>query len=118
AYLTGGGLREYPEGGAVSGITLPDGLRDGDRCPETLFTPSTKAPSGSHDEPIAYAAVEAAVGGDLAARLRDLTVRILDRGNEIAGARGILIADTKVEFGRDADGTIVLADEVLTPDSS
>jgi phosphoribosylaminoimidazole-succinocarboxamide synthase len=118
AYLTGGGLREYVASGAVSGITLPTGLRDGDRFPEPIFTPSTKAPVGEHDEPIPYAAVVDSLGADLAAQARDLTVGILSRGNEIAADRGILIADTKVEFGLDASGAMVLADEVLTPDSS
>ncbi len=117
AYLTGGGLREYRADGTVSGLHLPEGLTDGSRFPEPLFTPSTKAPSGEHDEPMTYAEVEAAVGPDLAARARDLTTRILARGNEIAAERGILIADTKVEFGLE-DGALVLADEVLTPDSS
>jgi phosphoribosylaminoimidazole-succinocarboxamide synthase len=117
AYLTGGGLREYRADGRVSGIALPEGLTDGSRLPRALFTPSTKAPSGQHDEPMSYGEVEAAIGPDLAARARDLTTRILDRGNEIAAARGILIADTKVEFGLE-DGALVLADEVLTPDSS
>ena len=117
AYLTGGGLGEYAATGAVSGIALPAGLVDGDRLPEPIFTPSTKAPMGEHDEPIPFAAVEAEIGSDLAARVRDLTVAILKRGNEIAEARGILLADTKVEFGLRGD-EIVLADEVLTPDSS
>jgi phosphoribosylaminoimidazole-succinocarboxamide synthase len=117
AYLTGGGLREYQADGHVSGIRLPEGLVDGSRLPEPVFTPSTKAPEGQHDEPMPYADVEAAVGKDLAARARDLTTRILARGNEIAAERGILIADTKVEFGLDGD-ELVLADEVLTPDSS
>ncbi|HET8768752.1 MAG TPA: phosphoribosylaminoimidazolesuccinocarboxamide synthase [Pedococcus sp.] len=117
AYLTGGGLREYQADGHVSGIRLPEGLVDGSRLPEPVFTPSTKAPEGQHDEPMSYAAVEAAVGPDVAARARDLTTRILARGNEIAAERGILIADTKVEFGLDGD-QLVLADEVLTPDSS
>ena len=117
AYLTGGGLGEYAATGAVSGIALPAGLVDGDRLPEPIFTPSTKAPMGEHDEPIPFAAVEAEIGSDLAARVRDLTVAILKRGNEIAAARGILLADTKVEFGLRGD-EIVLADEVLTPDSS
>ena len=117
AYLTGGGLREYQADGHVSGIRLPEGLVDGSRLPQPVFTPSTKAPEGQHDEPMSYAAVEAAVGPDLAARARDLTTRILARGNEIAAERGILIADTKVEFGLDGD-QLVLADEVLTPDSS
>src|SRR5689334_22556785 len=96
AYLTGGGLREYQADGHVSGIRLPEGLVDGSRLPEPVFTPSTKAPEGQHDEPMPYADVEAAVGKDLAARARDLTTRILARGNEIAAERGILIADTKV----------------------
>ncbi|MBM6404474.1 phosphoribosylaminoimidazolesuccinocarboxamide synthase [Phycicoccus sp. CSK15P-2] len=117
AYLTGGGLREYRADGQVSGIALPDGLVDGSRFPEPIFTPSTKAPDGEHDEPMSYAEVEAAVGSDLAARARDLTVRILTRGGEIAAERGIIVADTKVEFGVE-DGVLVLADEVLTPDSS
>ena len=117
AYLTGGGLREYQADGHVSGIRLPEGLVDGSRLPQPVFTPSTKAPEGQHDEPMSYAAVEAAVGPDVAARARDLTTRILARGNEIAAERGILIADTKVEFGLDGD-QLVLADEVLTPDSS
>ena len=117
AYLTGGGLGEYTATGAVSGIRLPAGLVDGDRLPEPIFTPSTKAPAGEHDEPIPYAAVEAEIGDVLAAQVRHLTVAILARGNEIASARGILLADTKVEFGlRGAE--VVLADEVLTPDSS
>ena len=117
AYLTGGGLGEYAATGAVSGIALPAGLVDGDRLPEPIFTPSTKAPMGEHDEPIPFSAVEAEIGSDLAARVRDLTVAILARGNEIAAGRGILLADTKVEFGLRGD-EIVLADEVLTPDSS
>ena len=118
AYLTGGGLREYRADGTVSGISLPGGLRDGDRFDVVLFTPSTKAPMGEHDEPMPYEAVVAQVGAARAEELRDLTTRILSRGNEIAGERGILIADTKVEFGVDASGELVLADEVLTPDSS
>ena len=120
AYLTGGGLGEYRDGGTVSGVRLPDGLVDGSRLPEPVFTPSTKAPVGEHDQPMSYAEVEAEIGPDLAARVRDLTTAILARGNEIAAERGILIADTKVEFGIDesAGGAVVLADEVLTPDSS
>lgn len=117
AYLTGGGLREYAADGHVSGIPLPPGLVDGSRFPEPIFTPSTKAPRGEHDQPMSYAAVEAAIGPRLAARARDLTTAILKRGNEIAAERGVLIADTKVEFGV-RDGELVLADEVLTPDSS
>jgi phosphoribosylaminoimidazole-succinocarboxamide synthase len=118
AYLTGGGWREYQADGTVSGLALPAGLRDGDRFDAPLFTPSTKAPQGEHDEPMAFADVEAALGSDLAETVRDLTVAILARGNEIAADRGILIADTKVEFGLDPSGRVLLADEVLTPDSS
>lgn len=136
AYLTGGGLGEYRSTGTVSGVQLPDGLVDGSRLPEPIFTPSTKAPVGEHDEPIPFAGVVDEIGSELAERARDLTVRILQRGNEIARERGILLADTKVEFGlrgldlregedpraaireRGADAEIVLADEVLTPDSS
>jgi phosphoribosylaminoimidazole-succinocarboxamide synthase len=117
AYLTGGGLGEYTATGAVSGIRLPAGLVDGDRLPEPIFTPSTKAPMGEHDEPIPYSVVEGQLGAALAGRVRDLTVAILKRGNEIAAERGILLADTKVEFGLRGD-EVVLADEVLTPDSS
>jgi len=117
AYLTGGGLAEYRTSGAVSGLPLPDGLVDGSRLPEPVFTPSTKAPAGEHDEPIPYEGVVAEIGTDRAAQVRDLTVRILQRGNEIAKRRGILLADTKVEFGLRGD-ELVLADEVLTPDSS
>ena len=117
AYRTGGGLREYVADGHVSGVRLPDGLVDGSRLPEPLFTPSTKAPVGEHDQPMSYAEVVASVGERTAQRASDLTTRILARGNEIAAARGILIADTKVEFGIDGD-ELVLADEVLTPDSS
>lgn len=118
AYLTGGGLSEYERDGAVSGVELPTGLVDGDRLPTPVFTPTTKAPVGEHDLPMTYDEVTAQVGPELGARVRDLTVRILERSNEIAAPRGILIADTKVEFGVRADGEIVLADEVLTPDSS
>lgn len=117
AYLTGGGLREYQADGHVSGVRLPEGLVDGSRLPEPVFTPSTKAPVGEHDQPMPYADVVAAVGERTAQRASDLTTRILARGNEIAAARGILIADTKVEFGLEGD-ELVLADEVLTPDSS
>jgi len=125
AYLTGSGLAEYRQTSSVCGIRLPAGLQDGSLLPSPIFTPSTKAPIGEHDQPMTYAEVEAEVGKPLAARLRDLTIEILQRGNEIAADRGILLADTKVEFGLDAsrpdaegNPAIVLADEVLTPDSS
>ncbi|WP_040386113.1 phosphoribosylaminoimidazolesuccinocarboxamide synthase [Demetria terragena] len=118
AYLTGGGLREYQTDGLVSGVRLPDGLVDGSRLPEPVFTPSTKAPGGEHDQPMSYEQVVAEIGADRAADVADLTRRILQRGNDIAVDRGVIIADTKVEFGMRADGHVVLADEVLTPDSS
>jgi phosphoribosylaminoimidazole-succinocarboxamide synthase len=118
-YLTGSGLRDYEKTGVVSGVALPPGLVDGSRLPEPIFTPSTKAPLGQHDEPVTFAEVEDLVGADTAARLRELTLAVYVRGAETAVANGILVADTKLEFGRDpATGEIVLADEVLTPDSS
>ena len=117
AYLTGGGLGEYRQTGTVSGVRLPEGLVDGSRLAEPVFTPSTKAPIGQHDQPMTYEEVEAEIGPALAAEVRDLPTAILARGNEIAAERGILIADTKVEFGLEGDA-ILLADEVLTPDSS
>jgi phosphoribosylaminoimidazole-succinocarboxamide synthase len=120
AYLTGGGLEEYRQDGSVCGVPLPEGLEDGSRLPEPIFTPTTKAPVGEHDLPMSPNEVEDLLGPDVAAEVSRLTRAILARGNEIAAARGILIADTKVEFGRGADGSggLVLADEVLTPDSS
>ena len=125
AYLTGSGLAEYRQTSSVCGVPLPAGLQDGSLLPSPIFTPTTKAPIGEHDQPMTYAEVEAQVGVPLAARLRDLTISILRRGNEIAADRGILLADTKVEFGLDSsrpdaqgNPAIVLGDEVLTPDSS
>ncbi|MBE7325838.1 phosphoribosylaminoimidazolesuccinocarboxamide synthase [Nocardioides sp. Y6] len=117
-YLTGSGLADYRATGEVCGIALPGGLEDGSRLPEAIFTPATKAAVGDHDENVSYAAVEAAVGSERAAELRDLTLRIYARAEEVARAQGIILADTKLEFGARADGTTVLGDEVLTPDSS
>ena len=117
-YLTGSGLADYRRDGAVSGIELPPGLRDGDRLPEPIFTPSTKAPVGEHDEPISYQGVVDRLGAGTADRLRDLTLRLYRRGAALAAERGIIIADTKVEFGLDSDGQLVLGDELLTSDSS
>jgi phosphoribosylaminoimidazole-succinocarboxamide synthase len=117
-YLTGSGLLDYRASGEVCGISLPPGLEDGSRLPETLFTPATKAELGEHDENVSYDEVAARVGGEEAARLRELTLAVYGRAEGIAGERGIILADTKLEFGRRADGTVVLADEVLTPDSS
>jgi phosphoribosylaminoimidazole-succinocarboxamide synthase len=117
-YLTGSGLLDYRASGEVCGIPLPPGLQDGSRLPEPVFTPATKAALGDHDENVSYDAVVATVGEADAARLRELTLAVYDRAESIARERGIVLADTKLEFGRDADGTTVLADEVLTPDSS
>lgn len=117
-YLTGNGLASYRATGAVSGVALPAGLTEGSRLPEPVFTPTTKAPAGEHDEFITLGDVKAEVGDATAARLAELTLAIYRRGHEIALERGILIADTKLEFGLAPDGTLVLADEVLTPDSS
>lgn len=117
-YLTGSGLKEYEKTGAVSGVPLPPGLVEADRLPEPIFTPSTKAPQGEHDEPITYADVVAEVGAETAEELRRITLAVYERGAEIAAERGILIADTKLELGWAPDGTLVLGDEVLTPDSS
>ncbi|WP_296605302.1 phosphoribosylaminoimidazolesuccinocarboxamide synthase [Nocardioides sp.] len=117
-YLTGSGLLDYQASGAVCGIALPDGLVDGSRLPEPIFTPATKAELGEHDENVSYDAVAATVGEERAAELRDLTLRVYARAEGIARERGIILADTKLEFGARPDGTTVLADEVLTPDSS
>jgi phosphoribosylaminoimidazole-succinocarboxamide synthase len=117
-YLAGSGLADYRATGGVCGIALPDGLEDGSRLPEPIFTPATKAELGDHDENVSYDAVVATVGAEPAAALRHLTLAVYGRAEEIARERGILLADTKLEFGRDADGAVVLADEVLTPDSS
>jgi phosphoribosylaminoimidazole-succinocarboxamide synthase len=117
-YLTGSGLADYRASGEVCGIALPDGLLDGSRLPEPIFTPASKAAVGDHDENISYAAVAGTIGAEAAARLRDLTLQVYARAEEVARERGIILADTKLEFGRRPDGTVVLGDEVLTPDSS
>ena len=117
-YLTGSGLADYRATGEVCGIALPAGLEDGSRLPEPIFTPATKAALGDHDENVSYAAVAGAVGEEAASRLRDLTLQVYERAEGIARERGIILADTKLEFGRRPDGAVVLGDEVLTPDSS
>jgi phosphoribosylaminoimidazole-succinocarboxamide synthase len=121
-YLTGSGLLDYRATGEVCGIALPAGLDDGSRLPEPIFTPATKAELGEHDENVSYAAVEATVGADAAATLRDLTLQVYARAEGIARERGIILADTKLELGTrlggPGEGTVVLGDEVLTPDSS
>jgi phosphoribosylaminoimidazole-succinocarboxamide synthase len=117
-YLTGSGLRSYLATGSVCGIALPDGLEDGSRFPEPLFTPTSKGEVGEHDEDLSYAAVAGLVGAESAATLRDLTLAVYATAEGLARDRGIILADTKLEFGARADGTVVLGDEVLTPDSS
>jgi phosphoribosylaminoimidazole-succinocarboxamide synthase len=119
-YLAGSGLAEYRATGAVQGNALPEGLVEGSRLPEPIFTPSTKEPPGSgrHDAPLTYAEVEALLGAADAEQLRRRTLEVYRRGAELAAARGVVIADTKLEFGRDAAGALVLGDELLTPDSS
>jgi phosphoribosylaminoimidazole-succinocarboxamide synthase len=117
-YLAGLGLSEYQKNQSISGVELPAGLVEGSRLPAPVFTPTTKAPVGEHDEFIAYEDVAAEVGDELAGELRRLTLEVYTRGAAVAAARGIVVADTKLEFGRAADGRLLLADEVLTPDSS
>jgi phosphoribosylaminoimidazole-succinocarboxamide synthase len=116
-YLAGSGWKDYRKTSRVSGHVLPPGLVESARLPRPLYTPSTKAAVG-HDEAIDFAQTERLVGAETAAALRDLSVAVYERAAKIAAERGILVADTKFEFGRDASGRIVLADEVLTPDSS
>ena len=117
-YLTGSGLIDYTQTGAVCGVPLPDGLVDGSQLAEPIFTPATKAEIGEHDENVDFEHVARTVGPEVAERLRDLTLAVYARAEGIARERGIILADTKLEFGAREDGTIVLADEVLTPDSS
>ncbi|MFE6736445.1 phosphoribosylaminoimidazolesuccinocarboxamide synthase [Microbacterium sp. NPDC057650] len=117
-YLTGSGWAEYAEQGTVCGIPLPAGLQDGDRLPEPLFTPAYKAPMGEHDENISFERAAEIVGAERAAQLRDVSLALYRQAAEIAEARGLILADTKFEFGTDAAGTLRLADEVLTSDSS
>jgi phosphoribosylaminoimidazole-succinocarboxamide synthase len=116
-YLTGSGWKEYKASKSVCGIPLPDGLKDGSRLPEPLYTPSTKGEAGTHDENISYAATVAAIGEADAAELKRLTLAIYNKATTHAESCGLILADTKFEFGRTPDG-IILADEVLTPDSS
>jgi phosphoribosylaminoimidazole-succinocarboxamide synthase len=117
-YLAGSGWKEYQASRSVCGVALPAGLKNASRLPEPIFTPATKAEAGEHDENISFDAAAAAIGADLAGRVRDASIALYRRAAEYAATRGILIADTKFEFGLDADGTLTLMDEVLTPDSS
>ena len=117
-YLIGSGWKDYQQSGALCGIRLPQGLRQAQQLPEPIFTPSTKAPKGSHDENIAFGEVEQLVGADLARQVRDATLAIYTFAAKYAAERGIIIADTKFEFGTDANGKLHVMDEMLTPDSS
>ena len=117
-YLIGSGWKDYQKTGAVCGIKLPDGLKIADRLPEVIYTPSTKASVGTHDENIDFTQSEALLGPDIAARIRDASLKLYSEAADFARERGIIIADTKFEFGLDENGTLTLIDEVLTPDSS
>ena len=117
-YLAGSGWKEYQQSRSVCGVPLPDGLHNASRLPEPIFTPAAKAPAGSHDENISFAQTVDMIGADLAERIRTISIALYETAYDIAAAKGILIADTKFEFGLSPDGTLVLMDEVLTPDSS
>ncbi len=117
-YLSGSGWQTYRKDGTVSGITLPMGLRESDKLPEPIFTPSTKGEMGEHDENISFGETVGLIGKERAEQIRDISLAIYKKGAEIADAKGIIIADTKFEFGLADDGTLILIDEVLTPDSS
>ncbi|MBC3178387.1 phosphoribosylaminoimidazolesuccinocarboxamide synthase [Corynebacterium lujinxingii] len=117
-YLTGSGKKEYDATGRVCGVKLPDGLEEASKLPEPIFTPATKAEQGDHDENVTFDFVANKVGSELAGRLRDATLEVYTRAAEYAETKGIILADTKFEFGLDEGGELVLADEVLTPDSS
>lgn len=117
-YLAGSAWNDYKTTGGVCGVKLPPGLRESDRLPEPIFTPSTKAAQGVHDENISFADVERIVGSELAGKLRDVTLQLYTEGATYAASRGIIIADTKFEFGLGSSGNLVWIDEALTPDSS
>jgi phosphoribosylaminoimidazole-succinocarboxamide synthase len=117
-YIIGSGWKDYQKTGMVCGIKLPAGLKEAQKLPEVIFTPATKAPAGSHDENISYAEAQKIVGADLAAKVRDVSIRLYSEAADYAKTRGIIIADTKFEFGVDAAGKLYLIDEILTPDSS
>ena len=117
-YIVGSGWKEYQKSGTVCGIALPPGLKEAAKLPQPIFTPSTKAAVGDHDENISFAQCEAIIGTELAAQVRDTAIKLYTTAVEYAATRGIIIADTKFEFGLDEDGTLTLMDEVLTPDSS
>ena len=117
-YLAGSGWKEYQDNGAVCGVQLPAGLKNASKLPQPIYTPAAKAVAGGHDENITFEQTVAMIGLDLATRIRDISIRLYQAACEIAAPKGLIIADTKFEFGLDADGTLTLMDEVLTPDSS
>lgn len=117
-YLTGQGLTEYQKHGSVAGVELPPGLVEASKLDQPVFTPTTKAPVGEHDEFITFGDVAALVGAATAEQLREITLRVYQRGAELAAERGIIVADTKIEIGRTPDGGLMLGDEALTSDSS
>ncbi len=117
-YLAGSGWKEYQQSRSVCGVPLPEGLRNASKLPQPIYTPAAKAAAGEHDENITFERTVEMVGADLAAQIRDTAIKLYQAGAAIAAERGILIADTKFEFGLDAAGTLVLMDEVMTPDSS
>ena len=117
-YIIGSGWKDYQDSGSTSGIKLPAGLQQAQKLPEPIFAPASKAPAGQHDENISYAEVEKLVGREMAAKVRDVSIRLYTEAAEYAAQRGIIIADTKFEFGTDDTGGLVLIDEALTPDSS
>ena len=117
-YLAGSGWKEYQQSGSVCGVALPDGLRNASKLPAPIFTPAAKAAVGEHDENITFDEMAARIGAELAERIRDVSIRLYQAASDYAATRGIIIADTKFEFGLDEHGTLTLMDEVLTPDSS
>ncbi len=117
-YLIGSGWNDYQATGAICGIELPAGLQQASRLPETIFTPATKAAAGDHDENVSFDRVVTMIGEDLPTKVRDVSIRIYERAASYALERGIIIADTKFEFGQDDDGNLYIIDELLTPDSS
>jgi len=117
-YIIGSGWKDYQQSGSLCGIKLPAGLKEAQKLPQTIFTPSTKAQIGQHDENISFEQAEQAVGSDVARQVREAAIMIYTQAAEFAATRGIIIADTKFEFGTDAEGKVYLIDEILTPDSS
>jgi phosphoribosylaminoimidazole-succinocarboxamide synthase len=117
-YIIGSGWKDYQRSGEVCGIELPEGLKQADRLPEILFTPSTKAAVGEHDENVSFEVIAKRIGNRMAEKIKDVSIELFRKAGEHAEARGIIIADTKFEFGLDENGHLTLMDEVLTPDSS